>query len=1029
MKKKIFSSLLFGALAFATLSTVVSCKDYDDDISGLQSQVDALSKKIDDINSQITAGSVITSVESISNGVKITLSNGKTYDITNGVKGADGIAYTIGTDGYWYKDGVKTDYKAVGENGTNGTNGTNGNDGTPGTPGQDGKTIYYVPNAQTGCFDKVTAKADGSVETTEATEISWKTSATTSGGQITAVMDDDNLTLYGVKDKDGVISEEGVVISLSSDLRSLIFAGDFKASDDSEVERVLSASVPAIRFQQFSYTAQELTNKNSAKEAQSTVKDAKPTTVNPVTYAYYHVSPANVNKKDLQKLAYVLKSDVENTTRADQKSSNLTVKAEFVSIDDKGIAKVKVITTGTPAEGKYLSEVALQASKDNKDNVDEMVTSDYAVLCKSTINDLRIAHATKSNIKAAKAEDYKDYHFRRAAVENGISGTDKEAGVSDEAVWLTTKATDKPDLEIAYDGGTVSLDKYVEVHQVGATKSDNCTMAALDALGFEVQYDVVTGYEIGTYADKTPQDEFITLDKEKRTIAPRVYGSTGTSAAIGRTPVIRATLYDKNNKQIVDVAYIKVKITKTTTPDTPDTKTYSLKVGNFSKFECSKTQSVTSTVEEFNVQIYNEIGLSRDEFHNKYKLNTEYTNKDNVGTVKELSESVAGVTSYNLEWTLTDQQIWDNAEKDVNYICQYKANNGDVINIKLTSTVTAIKKQYDITHLMTANWDAAGNALFNVALDNGSTDNEDCVFPGLLDNPFTLDAESKLISDIPSFITYNYTFSKDIESVKSIGGIETKFTVSKDGKTLSIGTEEIAKITDATDNSSNVISLNKEGKDKLALKLLNTKELVIPIQINGAACGEDKKTVAITVKNSKTFNAKFVRPVNISAKASGSFIDGKNAKDEGSFISIESLIAPTNWLGNAFSKNPNYWDFYGEFEVSVDVNKAEHDANGNKEKVSTTGIKLFSPKEYTESGGKVTLDLGNGKSVDPGCSKNNDVYKVGATTSKYGFIFYQNNGNAVTKDYNLYIPVTVSYGWGEITETIVVPVKATDIKN
>ena len=41
MKKKFFSKLLMGALLVATVSSYVSCKDYDDDIANLQAQIDA----------------------------------------------------------------------------------------------------------------------------------------------------------------------------------------------------------------------------------------------------------------------------------------------------------------------------------------------------------------------------------------------------------------------------------------------------------------------------------------------------------------------------------------------------------------------------------------------------------------------------------------------------------------------------------------------------------------------------------------------------------------------------------------------------------------------------------------------------------------------------------------------------------------------------------------------------------------------------------------------------------------------------
>ena len=41
MRKKVFSALLFGTLAVVSTGSLVSCKDYDDDITNLQEKVDA----------------------------------------------------------------------------------------------------------------------------------------------------------------------------------------------------------------------------------------------------------------------------------------------------------------------------------------------------------------------------------------------------------------------------------------------------------------------------------------------------------------------------------------------------------------------------------------------------------------------------------------------------------------------------------------------------------------------------------------------------------------------------------------------------------------------------------------------------------------------------------------------------------------------------------------------------------------------------------------------------------------------------
>ena len=40
MNKKFLSAVLFGALMVSSTGTFVSCKDYDDDITNLQDQID-----------------------------------------------------------------------------------------------------------------------------------------------------------------------------------------------------------------------------------------------------------------------------------------------------------------------------------------------------------------------------------------------------------------------------------------------------------------------------------------------------------------------------------------------------------------------------------------------------------------------------------------------------------------------------------------------------------------------------------------------------------------------------------------------------------------------------------------------------------------------------------------------------------------------------------------------------------------------------------------------------------------------------
>lgn len=227
MNKKFLSALLLGALTVTSTGTLVSCKDYDDDITNLQEQIDKNAKAIKEINDLIAKGGVITGTTSVEGGVKVTLSNGNEFTIKNGENGAagkDGVAWTIGEDGFWYKDGKKTDYKALGKDGEKGEQGPAGPagpagpQGPQGQPGQDATASgengkYYVPNANTGKFD---IYKDGKL--VESTNISFLGS-----GVITAVKDDakKTLTLYGVTGGSG--ENKAVVISMSGTLSSLTY--------------------------------------------------------------------------------------------------------------------------------------------------------------------------------------------------------------------------------------------------------------------------------------------------------------------------------------------------------------------------------------------------------------------------------------------------------------------------------------------------------------------------------------------------------------------------------------------------------------------------------------------------------------------------------------------------------------------------------------------------------------------------------------------------------------------------------------
>ena len=178
MRKKYLSALLFGALLFASAGTFTSCKDYDDDINNLQSQITANADAIKALQSKVDAGKWVTEVSAITNGFKVTFSDGQSFEVVNGADGAagaDGTQITIGEDGYWYFDGEKSEYKAVSDEETGKTKApyVNEEDGYWYFYNEDGtaqKSAYKALGAAyavayNGGFNIMIPDADGTMQT------------------------------------------------------------------------------------------------------------------------------------------------------------------------------------------------------------------------------------------------------------------------------------------------------------------------------------------------------------------------------------------------------------------------------------------------------------------------------------------------------------------------------------------------------------------------------------------------------------------------------------------------------------------------------------------------------------------------------------------------------------------------------------------------------------------------------------------------------------------------------------------------
>lgn len=312
MNKKLINSFLLGATLVLSAGAFVSCQDYESDINDLTDRVSAVEKVSKELQALIQKGSVITNVESSAKGVKVTLSSGETFEITNGTNGADGkdgkdgaagkdgkpgSVVTIGSDGYWYIDGVKTEYKAQGEKGEKGDQGETGPQGPQGPKGEDGKDatgIYYYPGtegAEKGFWVKVTVVGDN--ETKEVTTLRW---APKEEDRIGVVWTDGQLKLTNVKGYDGTLT-----IDLNTYLKALVFKPEMVLDGQNAMEYIyipykpmtLGPKEEGLKHAHMRHTAAGWTTVENTYSVGATTSHEGLAYLNPTYDKLYSLDPSN----------------------------------------------------------------------------------------------------------------------------------------------------------------------------------------------------------------------------------------------------------------------------------------------------------------------------------------------------------------------------------------------------------------------------------------------------------------------------------------------------------------------------------------------------------------------------------------------------------------------------------------------------------------------------------------------------------------------------------------------------------------
>lgn len=1020
MNKKYFSVLLMGAMTVATVGTVTSCKDYDDDISNLQEQIDKLSQTIKNIQTQIDNGAILTSVTPTENGMTITLNqNGqsKSYTISNGKDGQNGKSWKIGDNGnWWYDEGngyVDSKFPARGENGTNGENGKNGK--------------YYVPNPETGCFD---IYQDG--KKVESTNIAY---TATAANAITATWEKGVLTLVGVKDA----TDGKIVLNLNSVLRAMVF------NPSHYVDGVEAIDLATYTYQPLGVKKVDADG-DFATDAPFNALLADGVTVESPLYfapdmkASYFLNPSNADVTEDAKDYKFLMSSAKYTdfTRAaatsiftvkkvENKDGKLNVSAKY---DGEAIKQLERTWT----KDREMTLVALQYTKD-----DATVTSDFATLTTSDYSSVHILSA-----KSAYT-DWRAWLFTSATSTIYSDPATKAVQTSSTEDGVTPVAEVKYDNDKGIDlRSLIRTSWYVNSNFV-TVETTNATEEKVKEAGFKYSFELV-GYHTGV--NLTSQSAHAAIAADGYTLRPQAvddngkqqaYGAAQTRAIIGREPLVRVILNDTVHNKIAAVAYMKIKIAENVTTADPTQITKDFADNTAFTLNCDDAnpalnKKVTWYEIENKILADNEVNMSKVEFEDTYQLDgsatsaTDLTQFDKntinanaispkIGKVIVTTADVNGTMTQVLQWTMSGNEAYthfntaDATGKKPTSISTYvrytlkpgKTAPNKYIYVKFTWTPSAINinpvANFGNVNKIQQSWYAANNLTAGTGYDeiHGNveqmgkpTSNDEFKFDiknSLVGNKITVDKMAAPYDKLNSTVAENAKFT-------FVDGHD--FYASADGLTLYGDKAKTFKI--ATLTADGVVEMSKDAKALVLLNAYSPKELANVLTARVAVKSSLCWGAGIKINNNE-FDVKFIRPISVDS-ATAEFTDA---------VATTSKVNLTfkNWNGFDFTDpnrafpSTNYFAYYKVSKIELDTDNATTDLNGNsndllKEVTSLIELKYTAPTE-------------------------NPIQ-----ANKYGTLTYNNNGLTVGT-FHITIPAKITYEWGVLNTEVVVTVKESKV--
>lgn len=966
MKKKFVRVMFFGALALATGASFVGCKDYDDDIDAVNARVDGIEKTLSELQAQL--GGFVKSVDyNASTGV-LTVVGGNNESFNLPMPQAM-PSYTLNVT----KDGKITLLK----DGKEVSSGTIDIPEMPEIP-----DMPEIPEYKEFDASLLTVGEDGYIYYSgKKTQV--QIPASPKGSIVATTTEEGTVTGYTITTYENgkqYVGSFSIIDAVA--LRGLVF------SPSCYVGGIPSLKASNIAYNPWTREAYATPTEKGETYKAATVQSY----ITPQIWAYYHMNPAGTSMEQIESLKF-LSGDKDYYPVSRAAAMNPTVnmsKTEVVTQDGERYLKVAMDADAEkiPAikSGKVAS-YALQAQ--TKDAA--VITSNYASVYKVSMEDF-VLKTTLDNTAKDEVVLY-GQAISRADTDNANAGKAQEA-IDAEA-----------DYTVATDAELKLADKIVTYYKEDG-KDELVEMENVEDYGLEYVY-TASNY-IGGAKNETEQNTFINVDKAAEGIIDPEYNKQNSEATENREPLLRVELKDKATGKTVAVGWIKTKIVKGATEGfakTFDKGTYYYGCGNFDE---------VLTYINMN-DVYDKAKLNKDEFHKAYKLKVDAANAvvmaiGSVGTVTEIVDNPATATNV-LKWIVTPAEalaVVNASKTEMSATVTYESVDGTRGNITITMKAKVAMPSGVIKN------DQKIKQVWSTDYSYVKADVKEPVSTAVTD--FTLDlfnvfeGRKVVVSDVdsknfPSFandeLNAKFIFSGAKEV--TIGTDKYTFTVASDGTQLRASKNgSVITTLIATIDAKGVITYNKDEEDAQVL-------------LNNSAYNEDPFTVGVEIVitngcdeilpiTGNKFDVKFLRPINIVDTQSASLQDATTGTAK---IDMSELFGLTDWRGEKFVVKPvDFYTYYG--------------VDGKTGTISIDKDKIMTTLNASEATPKLLKDVAPQMSISYTCSLQDSGDK-----KTFGDIVYENGKVTVNESFKLFIPVTVSYTFGEVTGMVTLTITPT----